>query len=190
MISNQLIVCLGTTTLALSLFSAQGAGKTAVDLSKLPPASDKTGVTYATDIKPIFDKACITCHGAEKHKARLRLDGLEDVLKGGEDGRVVLPGNSAGSLLVHNIAFAGRKDHMPIRPGKAVPLNVTVGVDGATVGQAALTQPDAVFELNFPVPPEAVGKPKIEVAIEVDRTFVAPSNPRELGLVFGSIAVR
>jgi mono/diheme cytochrome c family protein len=120
MISNQLIVCLGTTTLALSLFSAQGAGKTAVDLSKLPPASDKTGVTYATDIKPIFDKACITCHGAEKHKARLRLDGLEDVLKGGEDGRVVLPGNSAGSLLVHNIAFAGRKDgYMPPPRNKA-----------------------------------------------------------------------
>jgi hypothetical protein len=97
---------------------------------------------------------------------------------------VVLRGPAApGARLFLNGYFASR-------PGKAVPLNVTVGVDGSTVGQAALTQPDAVFELNFPVPPEAVGKPKIEVAIEVDRTFVAPSNPRELGLVFGSIAVR
>ncbi len=63
-------------------------------------------------------------------------------------------------------------------------------MDGAAVGQAALTKPDALFELNFPLPPEAVGKAKIEVAIEVDRTFVAPSTVRELGLVFGSIAVR
>jgi len=97
---------------------------------------------------------------------------------------VVLRGPAApGARLFLNGYFASR-------PGKAVPLNITVGVDGATVGQAALTQRDALFELNFPVPPEAVGKPKIEVAIEVDRTFVPPSNPRELGLVFGSIAVR
>jgi mono/diheme cytochrome c family protein len=119
MIRNQLIVCL-VTTLALSLFSAQGAAKTAVDLSKLPPASDKTGVTYTTDIKPIFDKSCITCHGAEKHKGRLRLDGLEAVLKGGEDGKVVVPGNSAGSMLVHNIAHAGDPEaYMPPPKNKA-----------------------------------------------------------------------
>ena len=54
------------TTLALSLVITQGADKKAVDLSKIPPASTKTGVTYATDIKPIFDKSCIKCHGAEK----------------------------------------------------------------------------------------------------------------------------
>ena len=91
-----------------------------VDLSKVPPASAKTGVTYATDIKPILDKACITCHGAEKHKARLRLDSLEAVLKGGEDGSVVLPGNSAGSILIHNVAFAGKKDgYMPPPRNKA-----------------------------------------------------------------------
>src|ERR1017187_9036908 len=84
------IACV-VTTLALSLVIAQAAEKTAVDLSKIPPASDKTGVTYATDIKPIFDKSCIRCHGAEKPKARLRLDGLETALKGGEDGKPVLP---------------------------------------------------------------------------------------------------
>jgi len=113
MIRKQLIVCLGTT-LALSLFSAQGAEKTAVDLAKLPPASGKKGVTYVSDIKPIFEKSCVRCHGAEKPKARLRLDGLEAALKGGEDGKVILPGNSAGSILVHNIAYAGKQDgYMP-----------------------------------------------------------------------------
>ena len=107
------LACIGTT-LALSLVIVQGAGKQAVDLSKLPPASSKTGVTYATDIKPIFDKSCIRCHGAEKPKARLRLDGLEAALKGGEDGKMILPGNSAGSILVHNIAHAGAPDgYMP-----------------------------------------------------------------------------
>ena len=110
---NRLAICVGITV-ALSLFSSQGAEKQAVDLSKLPPASDKTGVTYATDIKPVFEKSCVRCHGADKPKARLRLDSLEGAFKGGENGKVVLPGNSAGSLLVHNIAHAGNPDgYMP-----------------------------------------------------------------------------
>jgi mono/diheme cytochrome c family protein len=106
--------------LALSLFIAQGADKKAIDLSKIPAASSKAGVTYATDIKPIFDKSCIRCHGAEKPKARLRLDGLEAVLKGGEDGKVILSGNSADSVLVHCVAHAGKPDtFMPPPKNKA-----------------------------------------------------------------------
>jgi len=106
--------------LALCLFSVQGADKKAVDLSKLPPVSDKTGVTYATDIKPIFDQSCLKCHGAEKPKAKLRLDSLDGALKGGEDGKVILPGNSAGSMLVHNVAHAGNPDdYMPPPKNKA-----------------------------------------------------------------------
>ena len=108
------------TTLALSLVMAQGADKKAVDLSKIPPASSKAGVTYATDIKPIFDKSCIRCHGAEKPKARLRLDGLEAALKGGEDGKVILAGNSADSMLIHCVAHAGKPDtFMPPPRNKA-----------------------------------------------------------------------
>ena len=108
------------TTLAVSLVIAQGAEKQAVDLSKIPPASDKTGVTYATDIKPIFDKSCIRCHGAEKPKARLRLDGLEAALKGGEDGKVILAGRSADSMLVHCVSHAGKPDgFMPPPKNKA-----------------------------------------------------------------------
>jgi mono/diheme cytochrome c family protein len=119
MTRNILTVCV-TVSLALGHFGAQAAEKQAVDLSKIPPASPKTGVTYGTDIKPIFDKSCTTCHGAEKHKGRLRLDGLEGVLKGGEDGKVVVPGNGAGSMLVQNIAHAGDPEaYMPPPKNKA-----------------------------------------------------------------------
>ena len=30
--------------------------------AKLPPPSTKTGVTYDTDMKPIFDASCVKCH--------------------------------------------------------------------------------------------------------------------------------
>jgi mono/diheme cytochrome c family protein len=116
---HRLVICLGTT-LALSLGSVQAAERMTVDPSKLPPASDKTGVTYATDIKPLFEKSCIKCHGAERPKAKLRLDSLEGTLKGGEDGKMVLPGNSAGSMLVHCVAHAGNPDiYMPPPRNKA-----------------------------------------------------------------------
>jgi mono/diheme cytochrome c family protein len=81
-----------------------------VDTSKLPPASTRQNVTYDTDIKPIFDASCIKCHGAQKPKAKLRLDSLEGVLKGGEDGKVVEPGNSVKSMLILNVAHIGEED--------------------------------------------------------------------------------
>src|SRR5690348_17001978 len=112
-----LTTCLGAAC-AVSFLAvhaaAQDKKKPAVDVSKIPPASNKQGVTYATDIKPIFDNSCIKCHGPQKPKGKLRLDSLEGVLKGGVDGKVIEPGNSAASMLVHNIAHVGDEDdYMP-----------------------------------------------------------------------------
>ena len=78
MINKLLIVCVGTI-FAVSVLSARADDKKkpSVDTSKLPPASDQKDVTYAKDIKPIFDKSCVKCHGAEKPKGKLRLDSLE-----------------------------------------------------------------------------------------------------------------
>jgi mono/diheme cytochrome c family protein len=113
------ILCL-TTIFAVSASTASAAEKLVVDVSKLPPASDKKDVTYASDIHPIFEKSCVTCHGPEKSKGKLRLDSLLVVLKGGEDGKVVKPGDSAGSMLIHNIAHIGDPDqYMPPPRNKA-----------------------------------------------------------------------
>ena len=104
---------------AIAIFALMGVSAAAfaadVDTSKLPPPSAKTGVTYATDIKPIFDATCIKCHGDQrKPNAKLRLDSLAGVMKGGEDGKVVEPGNSAKSMLVLNVAHLGDEDdYMP-----------------------------------------------------------------------------
>jgi uncharacterized membrane protein len=93
----------------------------AADTAQLPPASTKTGVTYATDIKPVFDHSCVKCHSGEKPKAKLRLDTLENALKGGTDGKVITPGDSAKSPLVLNVAHLSKdKDQwMPPPHNKA-----------------------------------------------------------------------
>src|SRR6185503_15046093 len=113
---NGKLVSVGLGVLAVAL----AASAKDVDVSKLPPASTKKGVTYASDIKAIFDKSCVKCHGAEKPKAKLRLDSLEGALKGGENGKVIEPGKSAESILVHNIAWLGEEDYwMPPKDNKA-----------------------------------------------------------------------
>src|SRR6516165_5871437 len=98
MTKKLLFVVLGAA-FAVSLLTLQAAEKkkASVDTSKIPPPSDKQGVTYAADIKPIFEKSCTKCHGAEKQKGKLLLDSLEAALKGGEDGKVIEPGKSADS---------------------------------------------------------------------------------------------
>ena len=103
-----------------SLLSAQAAEKVKLDPSKLPPAAEKKDVTYASDIKPIFDQSCVKCHGEQKPKGKLRLDSLEGTLKGGEDGKVVTPGKSTESVLMANIAHLGDPDDfMPPPKNKA-----------------------------------------------------------------------
>ena len=92
-----------------------------LDLKKLPPASTKKEVTYAKDIKPLFEKSCFKCHGPDKQKGKLRLDSLEAVKKGGEDGEVIVAGKSEKSTLVHAIAALDPDMTMPPE-GKGDPL--------------------------------------------------------------------
>lgn len=108
-----------------------------VDVSKLPPAATKTGLTFDKDIKPIFEKSCVKCHGAEKQKGKLRLDSLEASLKGGENGESIVKGDSAKSTLVHTIARLDPDSAMP-PDGKGDPLTKEqIGVIRAWIDQGA-----------------------------------------------------
>ena len=109
-----------------------------VDVSKLPPASTKTGVKYEADIKPLFEKSCVKCHGAEKQKAKLRLDSLEAALKGGENGPDIIVKSSAKSSLVHSVARIGDEDDFMPPKGKGEPwTKEEVGLLRAWIDQGA-----------------------------------------------------
>ena len=123
---------------SLSVLVAAAAVQAAdVDVSKLPPASTKTGLTYAKDIKPIFEKTCFKCHGSEKQKGKLRLDSLGAALKGGEDGPDIVASNSAKSKLVHAVARLNEDEAMP-PADKGKPLSKDeVGLVRAWIDQGA-----------------------------------------------------
>jgi hypothetical protein len=57
-------------------------------------------VDYLGDVKPLLKHKCYACHGALKQRAGLRLDTGLSILKGGESGPSVVPGNPDDSLLI------------------------------------------------------------------------------------------
>lgn len=110
--------------------------------AKLPPASDKTGVTYATDIKPLLDANCVKCHSGDKPKARIKLDTLDGIIAGNKRGKIVTPGDAANSVVVKAVAhlMADHDGWMPPMPNKAGAKTLTpeeIGLVEAWINQGA-----------------------------------------------------
>lgn len=73
-------------------------------------------IVYTDMIQPILEARCYSCHGPNKQKGKLRLDQPDLIIKGGEEGKVISPGNPEQSALVERLFLpAGDKDHMPPR---------------------------------------------------------------------------
>lgn len=58
---------------------------------------------YADNIQPIFDKRCVSCHGPNRADKQLRLDSYQSLMKGSQDGPVVVPGSPSASPLLSTI---------------------------------------------------------------------------------------
>lgn len=132
-VSQQLItLAVAASVAALSATACADEHKLpSIDAGKLPPAATKQGVTYAGDVKAIFEKSCVKCHGQEKPKAKLRLNSLEGALKGSADGKVIEPGNSVKSVLFLNVTRLGEEDSwMPPKDNKARIAPLTAGEIG------------------------------------------------------------
>ena len=94
-------------------------------------------MTYAGDVKAIFEKSCVKCHGAEKQKGKLRLDTREATLKGGENGESVIKGDSLKSPLTLSVSRLDEDTAMP-PDGKGEPLTPEqVGLVRAWIDQGA-----------------------------------------------------
>jgi hypothetical protein len=115
------LVMLGLVLAGRSLNAQEKWDMNQIDVSKLPLAAAKSGVTYAKDIRPLLEASCFRCHGEQRPKGGLRLDSLEAVLKGGDDGKVVIAGDSKKSLLVAATAQVNDEIAMPPKRGPGGP---------------------------------------------------------------------
>lgn len=71
-------------------------------------------VVYDAWIQPMFDRKCVSCHGPDKQKGKLRMDSYELTLAGGKEGEGFEPGSAEDSNIVFRIELPEDDDeHMP-----------------------------------------------------------------------------
>ena len=67
-------------------------------------SADDQFVRFSTDIRPIFAKHCVACHGGVKQASGLSFVYEENVLAGGESGQpAVVPGDVDASYLIERV---------------------------------------------------------------------------------------
>jgi len=73
--------------------------------------------------------------------------------------------------------------------GGPVSTKIMVEIDGVKLTDRPVSASQA-FDLEWPVPPSAAGRPAIQVTVETDKTGTPDASGRELGLVFGILEIR
>jgi hypothetical protein len=60
---------------------------------------------FEKKVRPLLVDNCVSCHGESKANGGLRLDSLNAILKGGDSGTALVPGNAAKSRIIKAIAY-------------------------------------------------------------------------------------
>ena len=68
---------------------------------------EEANTFFETNIRPLFARQCGACHSTTAAMGGLRLDGRENLLKGGSRGPSVVPGKPAESLLLAAVMQSG-----------------------------------------------------------------------------------
>lgn len=156
------------------------------------PAQVKT--EFEAVIEPVFAQRCYSCHGERKQKGGLALNSREAIMRGGEDGPVIIASDVRRSDLVHRISLpADDKNRMPPKgkPGLtpeqigAIEAWVAAGASFDTPARSVTAEspsapatgagPIAADEKAPPSPPPA--DPGAIEALKAAHAHVAPIEP-------------
>src|ERR1044071_1669552 len=73
-------------------------------------------VDFTTEVKPIFNKNCITCHGGVRQKGGFSLLFREEALAKTKSGKyAIIPGDPEGSEMIRRISLNDPEERMPYR---------------------------------------------------------------------------
>ncbi len=75
--------------------------------------SPEQGEFFEKRIRPVLSSRCYTCHTGLK-SGGLRLDSLQNILKGGNDGAVIVLGHPEDSILIKAISHTHERLKMPL----------------------------------------------------------------------------
>lgn len=77
-------------------------------------------VNFESQIRPLLQKHCVDCHGAETRKSGLRLDARHGAFHGGDGGAIIVPGKSLESEFLRRVTSKDPDERMP-PDGEALP---------------------------------------------------------------------
>ncbi len=87
-------------------------------------------VSFATDVLPLLDSRCVSCHGGDRTSEGLSLKSYAELMAGSENGPVVAAGDAANSLLAQLVS----EGKMPKRGPKLTPAQVQAIIDWINQG--------------------------------------------------------
>jgi uncharacterized membrane protein len=166
----------------------------------IPGGAPTSDSFFVQRINPILDSNCVTCHGAGQTKGGLRLDSYERLMRGGNDGPVIVAGKPDSSLLLQRVTLS--PDHKGFMPAEGrPPLRAEEIVwirgwiqDGASASAKTVAGVSIRDEQKEP-PPQPVGDysalmPAIDQMDEAQGAKLRPvsSNPGD-GLVLYTVDI-
>jgi hypothetical protein len=116
MLRGVLIVGLGLACVAWA------CSRSVVAASIDTPAEER----FEADVRPALLQTCFPCHGGKKTSGGLQVNSREALLRGGERGPAIVPGDPATSLLVRAIGHQDEDLKMP--PGKRLKQETTSAI--------------------------------------------------------------
>jgi len=94
------------TSLGLLAFSLTGPFAALEAATPVPPTAEQLAF-FESKVRPVLVTSCQPCHGSQVQMGGLRLDSFAAILKGGDTGPALIPGDPEKSLLVRAIRQSG-----------------------------------------------------------------------------------
>ena len=80
-----------------------------------PAFGAEADAIFERSVRPLLESKCYDCHSArsDEVKGNLRLDSLEGILKGGDNGPAIVAGDVANSFLLRALRYQEADYQMP-----------------------------------------------------------------------------
>jgi hypothetical protein len=89
-------------------------------------ASSLHAVDFAHDVMPVLKEHCAKCHTGKKKKGGLAMNTRAELLAGGENGDVVIPGKASKSLMIELIESLDDLEYMPPKGDRVPPKDLAI----------------------------------------------------------------
>ena len=139
-------------------------------------------VSFQSEVSPFLNDNCLACHCKTTTKGGLNLETRELMLKGGDTGAALVPGDAQKSLLFTAATHADPDTAMPPRDNKAKARNLSpqqLGLLKLWIQQGAKIPPRSERVLRFqPLPPHL--KAIVAAAVSPDGQYAACARANRL----------